>query len=566
MLKRAIFILAVIVAVLAAGFWGTQTLLRFCVSAAVERALGGIGATVETGRVKVDLLGRSVSLRGVRIRAQGDNGSSNGGSGGFSGGNGGSGDLSRGISPLVALDVSLESVSVQGVRLGKGEGKLALSAEKFVIAAPRATLVTRRVGKGAPFTFGAQGTSDAGPAATSTHATGPIPLENLRAMLSEKLSAFSIGTVEVTGAALELVQWAANNEKRRLTLDGGRFSARNITLDSLPADIRAGADSVVCLFGAGSKILRADGVAIDAAAGTLAVDSLALVPQFPKNEFARRVASHEDWTRIRLGQIAFCGVDYARLLRERSLAVDSVSLARADVASFKNRQVYQPPHIRPMLYEVIQRLPVPLDIEVVSFADIDVFYEELVVGGTSPGSVAITGGHGTATNITNIADGNDRFMIIDCTALFMHSGEVAARCLFPVAATDDAWELYGRLGPTDMAAMNRVIEPVAHLRITSGRIESCEFHVTGTSVRSHSRLTMKYNDLKVAVLDPNDHTRTREFLTVVADGVLIRPDNPGRHGDGHLREATGNHTREPERSMWEYMWRSLFPAIIKTVI
>ena len=157
-------------------------------------------------------------------------------------------------------------------------------------------------------------------------------------------------------------------------------------------------------------------------------------------------------------------------------------------------------------------------------------------------------------------------MTVDLDATFMRSAALHAKFLFPVSATDDHWELTGRLGAIDMSAFNRALEPLVNVRITSGVLQSLDFHITGTLARSRSNVTMKYNDLQVAFLDRHDHTRTRKFLTFLADDLLIRPDNPGHNNRGRLRTGEGDHAHDPERSMWNYIWRSLLPAILKTVI
>ena len=370
------------------------------------------------------------------------------------------------------------------------------------------------------------------------------------------------GRVAVEGVRATLVT-LDGDATTRWELGGGNLSARSLTLDSLPGAMKFAADSIVCHTAGGAQLLRIDSVAMDTAAGTLVVKGLALAPQWPKEQFAGR--AKKDWTRVALGAVSCTGVDYGRLFAARTFAIDSVVLASADIASYKDRNVHRQPHAKAMLYQTIQRLPLPLEIENLGFDDLDVTYEELADRAASPGVVTLSSARGTARNLTNIAAGHDRFMTVDiASATFMHSGALEARFLFPVDSLDDHWELTGRLGPTDMTALNRALEPLAGIKITSGAIRSCDFHIAGTLARSGSWLKLEYNDLKVEILDRHDHSRTRRFLTVVADRVLIRPDNPGRNR--RLREAEGEHERDPERSMWNYIWHSLFPAIRKTII
>ena len=525
MKRKGIIVAATIVALLIAAVMGVELFLRHAIRGGIEQALEGTDATVEMGRISVSLPRRSVSVRDVRIRAQNN-------------------DPARRGSGVVSLDVALGNIALGGIGYDKVEGRPALSADRLAIERPRATLVTRNVGG-----------TDSLPAA-----------KNPLAALSEKLSSLTINEIAVRDAVLELVQWISDGESTRTALGGGELSVRDFTLDSLPADIGFTADSVIYGFGAGAKVLRADSVAFESAAGRLSLGRFALVPQFPKEEFAGRVKNHEDWTAITLEEVSCAGVDFPRLLSEKTLAIDSISLASADIASYKNRQIFQQPRQKQMLYQAVQRLPIPVDVRVLAFENLDIRYDELAEKGTTPGTVLLTGGRGTAANLTNIPEGHERFMTVDLDAMFMASGALKARFLFPVSAADDRWELYGRLGAADMTAFNRALEPLVNARITSGMIKSLDFHITGTLTEANSHLAMVYNDLKVELLDKRDHTRERKFLSFLVDDILVRSDNPGRDGRGRLREADGGHTRDPERSMWNYIWHSLLPAIVKTVV
>jgi hypothetical protein len=521
MKRKALIIAVSAIGILVLGVLGGEAVLKHYVRRSVERALGDTGARIELGRVAVSLPRRQVALHRVRIVAQDD-------------------DPSKRTGGIVSLDVAFESLTAQGIGLKRGNGRPAVSADKLTARAPKVTLVTR------------QG-NDSLPARPDFLKT-----------ITGRLSSLDISKVEVTDSGFEHVKWLSDTENTRLSLAEADLSARDITLTELPADISLAVDSIVYAFGAGSKVLRAEGVALDASKGTLAVDSVELRPQYPKHEYARRSRGHEDWTAVSLGAITFEGVDFERLVTERRLSVDSVSLASARIASYKNRQVYQPPRTKPMLYETIQRLPLPVEIGAVNFEGVDVTYEELAPKATLPGRVTVTGGRGRAEGVTNIVEGHDRFMTVELSAALEGGGTMTSRSLFPVSPADDHWEISGCLDTTVMRAFNSAIEPLMNVRITSGEIQSFDYTITGTLARSHTHVVMAYRDLGMEFLD-RKHDR-RGFLTVLVDGVLIRSDNPGRDGRGRLRESEADYERDPHRSMWHYIWHSVFAAILKTVV
>jgi hypothetical protein len=518
--------LVAVAGVLAAAVLGVEGWLRHSIRTAIERAMEGTGASVEIGRVGVSLPSQTVSVRDVRIRAHGN-------------------DTARRGATLVSLDVAVGRIVVRGAGYRQVGGRRVFRASRVVVEAPFAAVVTDVVNT----------PSTAGATDTLSQAENPQP--------ASLPAGLEIGTVEVRGAEFEHTRWLADGQHTRMVVGGVDLAARSVTLDSPPGRITGDIDSLVWHLAGGAQVLRVDTIALDTEARSVTAKSLTLEPQFEKDVFAEKSAGHKDWTALSLTGIECRGVNFARLAAEKTLAIDSVSLAGVDLASYKNRKIHQPSTTKPMLYEAVHRLPVPTDIAALSFEQLGVRYEELSENGSAPGVITLSGGRGRAAHITNIAEGNPRFMTLDLTAEFMDSPRIEARFLFPVDAADDHWELTGTMDPTPMAAFNPVLEPLMNVRITEGEIQKTDFRIEGSRERSKAHLAMAYRGLRVAFVDPEDHARTRRLLTVIADDLLIRPDNPTRNAP--LREADAAYTRDPERSMWNYIWHSFQPAILRSV-
>ncbi|MDR2912282.1 MAG: hypothetical protein LBV38_03135 [Alistipes sp.] len=530
--RKHLVITASIVALFAGGMLVAELCLRRAVLGAVERTLSVTGAQVSVGRVSVSIPRRSVRVRDIHIRAQGN-------------------DLAQRGFTVVSLDAHLGCVSMHGVRLGSG----GLGARRLTVESPSLSLVTRTI---------ESGDQPAAPAKPFKD----IPLEKI-----------AIKTISITGATIDYTQWLSDSESTRVVMGGGNIEARDFSLDSLSGglvpfadkilfsdNIQVSLDSLTYAFDQGMQELRIDGATLETATQNLSIEKIALQPQLPKEEFARRHPRHSDWTSVSVDTINCTGLDLAKLLSEKSLSIDSVSIAAADIRSFKNRKVFQPAATKPMLQQTIQQLPLPLDIRTVAYRNLDIVYDELPESAITdtPGTVTLTDGSGTIRNLTNIVEGHDRFIAIDYTTALMGSGRIHSTTLLPVAATDNHWEISGRLGPTDMRTFNRALEPLMNAKITSGEIASLDFHLTGTLQRSHMELTMRYDNLGIEFLDRRD--RERKLLNFLADDLLIRSDNPGRNGRGRLRSAEGDFTRDPERSMYHFIWHSFVPAILRTVI
>lgn len=530
--KAAIIVSSVLILIVLAVM-SAEVVLEHKVRRAVENAIAASGNNVKVniGHVSVSLPSRSVAIHDVTLRSE----NTDTGHRGFT---------------VVSLAASVDKIALRHIAFKKhGGGKPVLDIGSVVVDRPRAALVTE------------SGKSD--------EEGGGEPF-SLQGLLSGKLGGIAVRDVSVSGVSYDHL--ARQGQKQtRIEIEDGRFFAAGFRLDTVfragktlfSDNIGLSAAKVRYTYGGGSFVLQADTLSADAAAGTLRMKRAALVPQYPKDEFAQKSEGHRDWTEFTLEDVAFRGLDYAGFQTDSVLSADSVSMGSVRLSSYKNRQVHQQERVKPMLYQTIQNLPVKIDIHHVDIADLYLQYDELAIDADTCGSVVMTKGRASVKNLTNITDGHDRFFTVDLSVSLMDDGPMQAIFLLPVSPADDHWEVSGTLGRMNAASLNRVLEPLMDLRIKSGIIHGVDFHVTGTLEQSATRLTMPYSDLSVALLKKHDHTRERRILTFIADEILIKQDNPS--GSGEIRHGEGAFTRDPNRSMYNYMWKSILSGVMDTV-
>ncbi len=532
--RKALIITSSVLCFLFLCLFGAELWLKHRIRAAVEKeatALMGSGTKVGMGRISVNIRTRSVTVHDIRLKMQNN-------------------EPVRSGSALVSLDAGVEKVSIHGIGYKKKAGRPAVNAAAVEIISPYATVITQG------------GKPENGKAKKS-----------VRQIVTEKFNSIAIGEIRVEGTRLDYVAWEEDgSDGIRVGIENGDLKVDGFLVDSLPAiageilfsdDITFTADRISYAYDSGDFVLKADTVSLNVADGSFYLKTASLIPQYPKDEFARESAKHSDWTEFSLHELTCVGVDYAGLADNMVLAVDSLSFASGHVASYKNRQVWQKPRVKPMLYQTIQDLPFGVDIKRMSFTGLDIEYDELAADGDSPGTVVFTDGSGTAFNLTNIAENHDRFMTIDITADLMESGSLHAGFLFPVSPQDDHWEMKGTLGKMDPAALNGAIEPLASIRVKTGVIQGVDFHVTGTLMRSRVDLTMLYDNLSLAFMKKHG-AEERKFVTFMADEIILKKNNPGHNGK--VRTGKGDFTRDPHKSMYNFMWKSLFQGIKDTVL
>jgi hypothetical protein len=282
---------------------------------------------------------------------------------------------------------------------------------------------------------------------------------------------------------------------------------------------------------------------VDTVAHRASLASLALEPTYPKDEFTEKSWRHGDWTQIRIGAVECSGVDLG------AMSVDSIHVAGASIASYKDRNLaHLNTSLKPMYHTVLQRFSSRATFRVVSFEGLDVRYEELPAGGDTAGVFTLDDAAGSV----RMSGGA---VLWTAAGRIMNSAPLAARGTLPLEGDD--FELSGSLGECPAAAFNPLSTPLGGIEIRGGHLRRLDFSVAGDSIRARSEVSLGYDSLAVELFSRHHHDR--KLLSEIVDAVLP-------HCSATAAPVAGNFARDPHRSVWNYIWKTIFDAVKKTAV
>ena len=311
--------------------------------------------------------------------------------------------------------------------------------------------------------------------------------------------------------------------------------------------------------------LTADTLTVSTKTGSVALNHMNIKPRYAKTEYAIKTPGHPDWSFFDLREIRIWGMDFSELSTGKRMIADSLSIARLDAGSYKNRNIHRDEWKRYMFYESLHKLPFEVGIGKIELLDGNAFYEELAEGSDISGTVRFSELGAVATNVSNMAASSDDRILLEAWGKLMDSGELRFKMSAPADSTKSRFEIDGTLGSMDLAVMNPVLEPLAQVRIDSGRLNSLDFRVTGNAHKSSVSTTMLYDGLTIMVLEEeNDgEERERKFLSSLINGIIVRESNPDALGT--LHKGNGSFTRDTYKSQFNYLWKSIAPSILNSV-
>lgn len=494
-------------------------------------AMTGGALQAEIGDVSFSLVNRSVTLKKLRIRSD-------------------SALLPAFDPTLRSLSVDVRRLSVGGIRTSGAKGSRKLTIGELELDAPRVDLVRRPA-------------DSVRAAAGAKHAADRLSGNDFREV--------AVGELVLQNGDIRYCRQEGGNALchalNGLSLQTSRFRLYLADSSGHPAfagDFRTSVNRIDYQFDNGAMQLEIDTLAVDSRDSTLHAAGVRLIPQYPKDEFASLVGNHADWTQVIAGGVGFVGVDFARLLRDRTLRIDSVTLGHAEISSYKNRKIPQKPRTKKLFYESLQRFPLKTEIRRISLHGITAEYEELASDGVTPGRIRFTELNGDFYGLTNVKTPDTTFYRLVASGKLMGKGELHATFMLPVDSLTNHFEVEGHLGALDLIALNGIIEPLARAKVNSGHVNGMDFRIVGTDRESSVHLELLYDDLSVSLVSENGRRiKERPLLTFVVDEMLIRHSNPDDKG---LRLGEGTTERNMQRSQFNYLWKSLLPGIKQTVI
>lgn len=443
--------------------------------------------------------------------------------------------------PLSLVDFSARELFIAGIHFNKRNDATNIKIRRLRVQAPKVKVQQMRGGDKVP---------------KSGVKVTPVKIGIGRIIVSNGYAEYSQLNM---GDTLRNVIEGFELQTEKFLIDTGN----GITASALGDNTRLLIAKITHMSKDQSMRMEIDSVALETAAQTLSIASLAMIPTYSKGEFGYKAWHHKDWSRGSFSGISCHSVDFARLLSGGELHIDSAYLSGGGFSSYKNRNIERTEWIKPMHYQLIQRIPVKFSVRTAAIGSFDAQYEELKAGGDKAGIITFNKIGGRIDGLTNIPTPGRAYSEWRLHAELMDAGTLTVTGFMPIDSLNDRFELIAVLGKTDPTVLNSMITPLANIAVSDGTINKMDLRIVGNSHRATIDMTFLYNDLKVTIFKEKDgRLKERSLLSGIANHIAIIDSNPLRK---ETRTAHQTNTRDPYRSPWNYLWRTVFAGAKETI-
>jgi len=391
---------------------------------------------------------------------------------------------------------------------------------------------------------------------------------DLYAVLGESFNNIAVARIHIEGAGIDYSHTLNGKAIRHQEV-----STMNLKMDNLKIDPQIRSfDIADFIFNAkdlhlpimdGFYTLDFDKIDLNKKLAYAEISGIKMTSTYPKMEFSYIHPKHKDWFDVSVGDVVFSGLDYARLFKENVLKAKDLEVNNIVLQNLKNKQIYTPPKMQPMIYTKIQELPIGLDIDTANLKNFSVIYDELPKDSEEMGRILFENMNGRFSKLTNIASYPNEYMHVDIDGQFMESGLFTARWDIPVSADYDCFVLRAHLKDFDLRALNPIFIPLAKAEMKTGYVNEFRFKTEATSMDAYANMLLLYTNLEVNLLKDPETQEKKKFLSSLTN-MVIKSNNPDKKG-GLPRVGDVNIVRDPYHSSFNYFWQIMQPAVVESV-
>ncbi|PWN66808.1 hypothetical protein C1631_018985 [Chryseobacterium phosphatilyticum] len=289
-------------------------------------------------------------------------------------------------------------------------------------------------------------------------------------------------------------------------------------------------------------------------------DNFAMKPLVSRAQFIKMIPVERDLFDLKAGNITAEG-SWDLFSKNKSINASQVTIQSADANIFRSKIPKDDPKIKALYSKMLRSIKMPMNIENLDLKNSVLVYEEDTPESMGPGKLTFNNFNMKVKNLNSAkVKGKPTKVDIKINCSFMNLAPLSVHWNFDVADQHDAFTISGRTDNLPASGINPFIRPYLHVTATAGTIQEMLFNFKGDPAGLHGTFNLKHKDLKIAVLNKENHEK-KGFLTAVAN-IFLKSDS-GRFPESVTVE---NVERDPTKSFFNLFWKGIEQGLKKTLI
>ncbi|WP_126652819.1 DUF748 domain-containing protein [Chryseobacterium aureum] len=290
------------------------------------------------------------------------------------------------------------------------------------------------------------------------------------------------------------------------------------------------------------------------------ISNFAMKPLVSRAQFIKMIPVERDLYDLKAGQITAEG-EWDLFSQHKTVNASHVGIESANANIFRSKIPKDDPKIKALYSKMLRSVKIPMTINNLDLKNSVLVYEEDTPESMGPGKLTFSNFNMNVKNLNSAKiKGKPTKVDIKINCSFMNLSPLSVNWSFDVADQSDRFAISGKTSNLPASGINPFIRPYLHVTATAGTIQEMLFNFKGNPAGLHGTFNLKHKDLKIAVLNKNNHEK-KGFLTAVAN-IFIKSDS------GSYPESVDveNVERDPTKSFFNLFWKGIEQGLKKTLI
>ncbi|UTX47200.1 hypothetical protein [Chryseobacterium sp. MA9] len=290
------------------------------------------------------------------------------------------------------------------------------------------------------------------------------------------------------------------------------------------------------------------------------INNFSMKPLVSRTQFIKMIPVERDLYDIKAGQIIAEG-SWDLFSHHKMVNASHVTIQSADANIFRSKIPKDDPKVKALYSKMLRSIKIPMTINNLDLKNSVLVYEEDTPESMGPGKLIFSNFNMNIRNLNSAKiKGKPTKVDIKINCSFMNLSPLSVNWNFDVADNNDSFAISGKTTNLPASGINPFIRPYLHVTATAGTIQEMLFNFKGNPAGLHGTFNLKHKDLKIAVLNKNNHEK-KGFLTAVANVFL-------KSNSGSFPEAVTveNVERDPTKSFFNLFWKGIEQGLKKTLI
>ena len=292
------------------------------------------------------------------------------------------------------------------------------------------------------------------------------------------------------------------------------------------------------------------------------IDSVVINPKYSKFQFARKMGRQVSRMKVLVPKITIHDLAFSEM-KDSIFRAASIEIKSAKLHVYRDKRFpFTKKTITPLPIAMIRDFKFAMAVDSIKLIDADITYEEFPEKGYHSGQVTFKKLNASLAHLTNRDHFPDREQAtLKATSYLMGRGLIKAEFSLPYGKAQ-VYNAKGSLSNFSLYRLNPMLENVAFMSVTSGKLNRLSFNFDYTDLKSKGTVLINYEDLKINSLTKEKDPEKNEFMSFVVNTFLKKDKNEDL--DKGRRMGTIDFERDRRRAIFHYWWRSVFTGIKST--